>query len=261
MQTAVEEVKSIFPHVEMPTGKPFYIARFKDTPVKEFKDYKGKGFVANLGHKQQLLLGQMISEQVGQGQHYTLLSLQQAYDLVHSKTQKGRDFKEKNQTYWFHDIEAIKKVSKVMEIFSEPKVVEKQGELVYDGKSKKVKINKDDDVVETLENAGLFKEGEHKIYHGSMTFDDNGESSVGSHWNRGEDCFNANSYGPSYRHVGGLAAFRLLGQENELVKSSGPVQVEESRLAELEATEQKYNSLSEDFKRLEADFERMKKRF
>ncbi len=231
MQNQADTVKGIFKHVKLPTeGQGLTVLKGKDSMPREYRDFNGQNYVASLGTSQFGFLGTLMSEQTGR--NYGISILQENYNLVHSKTSEGKAFWQLNKDYYFHNAEVFRKTADGVIIFPRPKVVEKQGELVYDGKSKKVKINKDDDVVETLENAGLFKEGEHKIYHGLMTFDDNGESSVRSLWFRGMGCFGANSHRPSDGYALGLAAFRLLGPKSE-VKQPKKREIAEAEYQEL----------------------------
>ncbi len=75
----IEEVYSVFDKIEMPVGQ--------EKIVLEYSKGEKKGdFVSNLTHKQQVFLGQLITEKVFpiENSRYTLLPLQKSYDLVYS---------------------------------------------------------------------------------------------------------------------------------------------------------------------------------
>ena len=123
-----------------------------------------------------------ISEYHQEDVRYRLNPLQESYDLVHSKTKEGRVFKKLNERHFFYNSEYFKALKGNMALIYPDSLTFIEGnKFVYDGKSIKVKINKND-VFDTLTKVGLFCESssKSKIYRGSIMFNDNGESSVGS---------------------------------------------------------------------------------
>ncbi len=207
--TKTQEVHDLFPRVEMPRGE--------DVIILKYAKGENKGeYVVSLDQKQQLLLGQEISREISPkgDQRYTLMPLQRSYDLIHSDSKEGKDFKKLMESYWAHNREAFRRPNIV---YPDPMVVEVEGNLVYEGQTKEVKIN-DGDVFDTLMRAGLFKEPKQKVWRGSVYFDDNGESSVWSSWDRDEGCFAAGSFRPSCWYSVGLAVFGKTDERTEVRK-------------------------------------------
>jgi len=243
MENQSQIVHDLLDKIDMPTGKEkVYFPNGKDLPESN-RDYKGKGFVANLDHRQMTLLGQEISKRYGE--RYTLLPLQKSYDLVHS----DKNFKKVNVDYWLHNEPVVLKVG---EIIAHPVVKEVEGELQYaakDSKSTKVEIIKSS-VFGTLAKAGLMKKPKKKVWDGGITFE-NGEASVRSRWRSGEGCFRAYADWPSRRLDYGVAAFVKTGETVEKPKM-------------LEVVESEYNALLEKSRKyddLMKDLEAVKKHF
>ena len=223
MQTQADTVKDVFKYVELPAeGQSMAVLRGTSALPRDYRDVNGKGYVAWLGNQPFGFLGTLISEQTGR--NYGISVLQENYDLVHSKTPEGKAFKQLNKEHWFHNAEVFRKTADGVIVFPRPKVVEKQGDLVYEGESKKIELK--DNAVDTLTAAGLFKKGENKVWKGGIGFDDKGQSSVLSNWLGGEDCFYANSYGPSDRSDDGLAAFTLVAVDSESTHRSAKAEHE-----------------------------------
>lgn len=220
-----QEVYDLIDKIEAPIGQNLII----------LKNRKGE-YVSNLDQKQQLLLGQEISKQIFPNgkERYTLLPLQKSHDSVHSNLKEDKEFKEINKSNWFHNREVLKKEGKIL---PDPVVYEVEGELKYDGKQIPAKIN-EGDIFDTLIKAGLFKESEQKpkIYHGGIDFDDNGDSSVRSHWSAAEGCFDALASRPSSRYSLGLVA---LGKTKE-----------KPEIQRIEIAKREYDALQRDSKRL-----------
>ena len=242
MQTQADTVKDVFKYVELPAeGQSMAVLRGTSALPRGYRDVNGKGYVAWLGNQLFGFLGTLISEQTGR--NYGISVLQENYDLVYSKTPEGKAFKQLNKEYWFHNAEVFRKTADGVIVFPRPKVVEKQGDLVYEGESKKIELK--DNAVDTLTAAGLFKKGENKVWKGEIGFDDEGQSSVWSNWYRDEDCFYAGSHRPSYRStIGGLAAFTLVEPSSERTIEQPEVkQVDAKYLADLERDAKKYRIL------------------
>lgn len=187
------------------------------------KEVSGKTgpHVHGLDHKEQLLLGQLISEKLfPNGEYrYTLLGLQKSYDLFHStKTSyHGKILKNLTDGHWFYNKEVILEEGKII---PDPVVIEVDEELVYDGKIIEAEINTKN-VFDTLIGAGLLKEADKKIEIGHIHFNKEGEScvSVSSYDVFGEPrIFFANSTSPNDHGIYSLVAFEKTNEKVEIEK-------------------------------------------
>jgi len=178
-------------------------------------------------------ISQLISKHHEKDIRYSLHPLQRSYDLVHKKTKEGKKFYEFiMELGWIHNLERMRKPNMV---FADSMTIINDDNFDYNGNPVKAEINTDD-VIDTLTKTELFKEGKNKIYHGSVWFDNNGESSVRSSWDRGEGCFDAYSLRPS---DGGSCGFAVFG------KSDQRVEVEKMKVAKWE-----YEALKRDSQKL-----------
>ena len=200
----IDEIKTLFPRVILPTGQPFYIVGFEG-------EYE-KTYLVNIDHKQQLFLGQLITEKTGF--NYTLMSLQQAYEIAYSETPDGPNFYPRYPHQWFRTIEAFRKTEDVLNIFPRPKVVEKNSELFYDGESKKIDFCKDD-LIKTLTKADLFNKGKNRIC-GYVSLGNNEEFSLRTGWDTGLDCFGVDTVKSSHRSPVGRVAF-IMDQDSSKI--------------------------------------------
>ncbi len=207
MAAQSEIVHEIAGKIVPPTGKEtVYFPKWQGSPLEGHNDYKDKGFVANLNHRQTTLLGQVVSlNRVGE--RYTLLPLQDAYNLAHM----DNVFKTMVKNYWIHNREVILEKG---EIIVDPVVKEVEGELRYDGKTIKAEIN-ESDVFDTLVKAGLLKKPKKKVWEGSVSFE-NGETSVRSGWDTDGGCFLALAYRPSDRDACGVVALRKTVEKRKI---------------------------------------------
>gem|GEM_PF-4559131 len=198
MKNQAEIVYEIFSKISMPTGKEnIYFPKGRYIP-DYYKDVQGTRRVTKLNHKQIVLLGQLVSDEVGKT--YTLPSIQKTYDLL----RKDKQFKLATERY---DIPSREVILECGEIIPDPVVKEGGDKLVYDGVRKKTEINKCY-IFDTLNGAGLLKGPKNRALNGSISFE-NGEASVWSHWDSDPswDCFSAFARGPSVRLHAGIAAF------------------------------------------------------
>ena len=231
MATQAQIVHDLLDKIDMPTGKEtVYFPKGSNLPESN-RDYKGKGFVANLDKYQQVFLGQLISEKVGK--RYTLLPLQTSYDLVH----KDKDFKKMAVDYRFHDIENILEIGEIM---PGPIAVEKDGKLAFEGKTVKADIDTGS-VTKTLASTKpkLFEKPKHKVRDWGITYE-NGISSVRSYWYTGEGCFTAYAGRPSYWDDRGVVALRKTG---EAVEKPRMREIAESEYQELLGIKKEHEAL------------------
>ncbi|MEM5814657.1 MAG: hypothetical protein QXD77_02475 [Candidatus Aenigmatarchaeota archaeon] len=228
-----EIVREVLDGIAMPTGKEtVYFPKWKGSPIKCYGDYKGRGFVANLDHRQMTLLGQEVSKKVGE--RYTLLPLQASYNLA----RKDKNFKKMNVDYWLHCREVVREAG---EILPDPAVVEVGGELKYDGKIIKAVIN-ESDVFDTLMKAGLFKEPKKRAYRGSICFE-NGEASVWSYWYSDEGCFFAAAGIPSVRNDYAVVALLKTDEKAEFSEKPKMRKIAESEYRALLADSKKLKEM------------------
>lgn len=249
--TDLDEANQLLDKTQLPKGdESWFILNNKDGEK-----------VTRTNHAQQVYMGQELSKQVfgNTGKRYAVMPVQDSYDLMHS----DEKFKKLMEDYWIHNRELFLGSGLLI---PDPQVRDIGGELKYilnsqmtasEGRLKpiksdkvlEVKINKDD-VIKTLVDAGVMKEPTHKVYRGSMSFDDDGLSSVWSVWDADEGCFAASSYGPSYGGSCGLAAYRrmLSPQEKidlEIAELDRKVDSDMARLKELSG---KYAELKKQLK-------------
>ncbi len=184
-------------------------------------------------------LADAVSKQVGE--RYCVPTIQVLFDGVYRDPEKIEDplMKEVAEYTWAHAREAI--VGR--KVFSYPRVRHTDGEFRISGKSIEVDVD-ENDALAASESAGLLKlpKGA-KIYRGRIWTD---PASFMARWLSFEGCFRAHSYGPSYRHEGGVA---LLMRTDEMW-SSAVVEVDEDDLEELKRKAKNYDALSEELRRL-----------
>jgi hypothetical protein len=196
MKSQAEIVHKIFDKIKMPTEKEsVYFPRGRNIP-DYYRAVFSDTLVGKLNHKEAVLLGQLVSDEIGET--YALLSVQKIYDLI----RRNMKFK---RTAERHGIPSREVILESGYIIPDPVVKEAEGKLVYDGVRKKAEIN-ECYVFDTLNKAGLLEDVECKALNGSISFK-NGEASVWSFWNPDWNCFSAFARGPSARLTAGIAVF------------------------------------------------------
>lgn len=166
-------------------------------------------------------MSQEITKEVfGKGKaRYAVISTQKSYDLVHS----DEEYKKYAVDGWMHNRELLLESGllipdpTVRDIGSELKYILNEQMMASEGKLKPVKSDKviplkidGNDAIGTLVGAGVMKEPTHKVYRGSVYFDNNGLSSLWSYWGAVGGCFFALADFPSDWDSCGFAALERL---------------------------------------------------
>ncbi|MFQ6010231.1 MAG: hypothetical protein ACE5J7_03880, partial [Candidatus Aenigmatarchaeota archaeon] len=192
----------------------FFLKGKKNLPVCNM-DYKNKGFVSNLNHKQMLLLVQEISKQTGI--EYCLPSFQSIYEEFYGYWKMpDKEFKKMLEDYFINSSEILLREGKI--IFWKGVVMEVEGELKYDGESVDVEINDFDDILEVLSKPDLFKRKrctcgrftDYPIKRDPFRWFDKDERNVRSTWSNVENCLYMTAISTDYgnnHHVVALKKF------------------------------------------------------
>ncbi len=169
---------------------------------------------------------------------YAANPLQNASDLVHSNTKKGKAFKKLNESYWFHNEPWLTSNA----VIPYPIVGEKDGKRIVEGERIAITINKDD-AVNNLVRAQIFREPKQGMWKGDVAFE-NGYASVWSDWDwdPGEWSFRAYAGEPSAAGSGGIVALAKVPFKREVPKQNVR-QVDEAEYQELLRDANKYREL------------------
>lgn len=172
----IQDVYDLFDKIEIPDKDIFIIKDVNNVP-NYYRGFPNFRLLSNLSHKQEVLLAQLVSEKTGKT--YKLPSCQSLYNYFNTDEMLLVSNIIFDDFYGFWNKEVIFKDGAIL---PDPKVVEKDGKLIYEGVSIKSKIKKD--VVGTLKAAGLLKTKAEKPikYNKDINFEDECFSCVKSYF-------------------------------------------------------------------------------
>ena len=195
----ISEIYDAFDKMEKPTGD-------ENIVIPKYENGENKGeYISNFDHRQFVLLGQLMSKDAFPNGdfRYAMLPVQRSYDLVTSWNKEDYELMKrytntKSSSPW---LKWNREVIFPDAIMPDPSV---NGHLEYQGNKIKAKIH-NDDILETLNEAGFFKEKIGMPYTPIRFSVD--QSAVGSYCHCGNwDMFQITTEKPSYKYSS-LAAF------------------------------------------------------
>lgn len=217
----VQQVYDVFDKMEKPTGHSIFIPKY----VKGAK--KGE-YISGLSHRQQIRLGQHLSEEAFPDSdfRYALLSLNRAYKLVYENSEQGINFIKLNDENWFRNREVILPDA----IMPDPVVDE---HLMYHGVKIEAMIDTES-IIDTLIEADMFKMNERlQEPRPSTVHFKNGEATIMSTWERRNGCFRVitgEPYTPEFQTP--LDILSTFAKENNILTAFEKTKIADSEYKE-----------------------------